>query len=93
MKILEKSSSIVTVYAHPYVRYCGAREPNFIHMNYHTLFLKMCQNINSMNMKITVAKNKKLRTLFIMGRYNHDWYIFNKKAISFQFFPVVSGKL
>ena len=32
-----------------------------------------------MNMEITVAKNKKThRILFIIGRYNQNWYIFNK---------------
>ena len=45
MKMLEKSYSIVTVYAHPYIRYCWAKEPIFIHMNYHTLFMKTRQNI------------------------------------------------
>ena len=30
MKMLEKSYSIVTVYAHSYIRYCWAREPHFI---------------------------------------------------------------
>ena len=57
MKMLEKSYSIVTVYAHHYIRYCLEREPHFIHMNYHTLFLKTS---NSMNVEITVAKNIKL---------------------------------
>ena len=32
MKMLEKSYSIVTVYANHYIRYCLAREPHFIHI-------------------------------------------------------------
>ena len=31
-----------------------------------------------MNMEITVAENKKLIGYFIIGRYNQNWYIFNK---------------
>ena len=45
MKLLEKSNSIVTIYAHSYIRYCWARVPHFIHMNYYKFFLKTCQNI------------------------------------------------
>ena len=45
MKMYEKSYSVVTVYAHPYIVIVEQGNPHFIHMNYHTLFLKMFQNI------------------------------------------------
>ena len=78
MKMLEKSYSIVTMYAHPYIRYCLAREPHFIHMNYHILCLKTCQNIKFNEYENhSSQKQNTLRILFIVGRYNHNWYIFN----------------
>ena len=79
MKMLEKSYSIVIVNAHTYIRYCYEREPHFIHMDYHTLFLKMCQN-NKFNEygNHCSQKQKTHRILFIIGRYNQNWYIFNK---------------
>ena len=41
---------------------------------------------NSMNIEITVAKNKKThRMLFIIGGYNHNWYIFNINQFPFNF--------
>ena len=43
MKMLEKSYSIVTV-TQSLLFMPIEREPHFIHMDYHTLFLKMCQN-------------------------------------------------
>ena len=70
MKIVEKSYSVVAIYGHPYIRYCLEREPHFIYMHFHTIFLKTS---NSMNVNITVAKNRKtLRIISIIGRYNHN---------------------
>ena len=48
-------------------------------MDYHTLFLKMCQN-NKFNEygNHCSQKQKTHRLLFIIGRYNQNWYIFNK---------------
>ena len=70
MKMLEKSYSIVTVYAHPKIKYCLARGLHFILMNYHTLFLKMCQNIKFNEYgNHSSQKQKTLRMLFIIGRY------------------------
>ena len=86
MKMLEKSYSIVTVYAHPYLRYCWARELYFIHMNYHKLFLKMCQNIKFNEYGNHCSqKQKTCRILFIIGRYNQNWYIFNEIQFLFNF--------
>ena len=49
---------------------------HFIHVKYHTYFLKMCLTSDSINMKITVAKifclKLSFRILFIIGRYNHN---------------------
>ena len=90
MKMLEKSYSIVTIYAHPYIRYCSARETHVIHMNYHTLFLKMCQNIKFNEYEnYSSPKQKTFMILFIIGRYNHNWYILNKNQFPFSFFSGV----
>ena len=90
MKMLEKSYSIVTIYAHPYIKYCCAMDPHFIHKNYHTLFLTTCQNITFNEYENHRSqKQKTLRILFMIGRYNHNWYIFNKNQFLFNFFSGV----
>ena len=70
---------IVTVYAHP-------KELHFIHMNYHTLFLKMCQysKFNEYGNHCSQKQNTH-RILFIIDRYNQNWYIFNKNQFLFNF--------
>ena len=78
MKMLEKSYSIVTVYTHANIRYCWAGEPHFIHMNYHTLCLKTCQNIKFNNYGNHCSQKQKThRILFMIGKYNQNWYMFN----------------
>ena len=85
-KMLEKSYSIVTICAHSYIRYCWAREPHFILMNYHILSLKMCQNIKFNEYENHCSqKQKTLRILFMIGRYNHNWYTFNNNQFLFNF--------
>ena len=79
MKMLKKSNSIITMYAHPYIRYCRAKESHFIQMDYHTLLLKMFENIKFNEYEHCCSKNRNtLRKFFIIGRYNHNCYIFNK---------------
>ena len=67
MKMLGKSYPIVTKYAHPNIRYCLARESHFIHMNYHTLFLKTFQDIrfNEYENHCSQKTKKTLRTLLL----------------------------
>ena len=86
MKMLEKSYSIVITYAHPYLRYCSAREPHFIHMNYHALFLKTYQNTKFNEYENHCSqKQKTFWILFIIGGYKHNWYLFNKNQFPFNF--------
>ena len=59
---------------------------HFIHMNYHTLFLKTCQNI-----KFNKYENHFSRKQRKIQRENNNWYIFNKNQFSISL--VVSGKL
>ena len=51
------------------------------------LYLTHAENVttsNSMNIEITVAKNKKThRIQFIIGSFSQNWYIFNKFLFNF----------
>ena len=91
MKMLEKNYSIVTVYAHPYIRYCLVREAHSIHMNYHKLFPKTCQNIKFNEYRNHCSQNQKTcRMLVMIGMYNQIWYTFNKNQFLFNFSSEVS---
>ena len=86
MKMLEKSYAIVTVYAHPFIRYCWTREPHLVHMNYHTLFLKTCQNIKFNEYGNHFSQKKNSKNTINKRQVKSEWYIFNKNQFLFQIF-------
>ena len=55
-------------------------------MNYHTLFLKTCQNIKFNEYgNHSSQKQKTHRILFIIGRDIQNWYTFNKNQFLLNF--------
>ena len=57
-------------------------------MNYNTLVLKTCQNIEFDEYEFHFSQKQKTpRILFIIGKYNHNWNIlvFNKNPFLFLF--------